>query len=200
MIPFEDGVTSVGLNLDMDYFPANGKDGSEEFWEIVGQYPLVYDLLKDKEIVRPFIKTGRLQFLNTEMVGDRWAMLPASAYGLDAWFSTGLAVSFMAIHRLAELLHERVFPERRFDRKQIMDYEDALKKEFYHVSKMINGMYKSFKHFDVFKHYCFLCFMGAENYLERGGHHQGDGYGLFTSQRRRRGFYREIRARVRQSY
>jgi len=51
----------------------------------------------------------------------------------------------------------------------IMDYETALKKEFYHVSKMINGMYKSFRHFDVFKNYCFLCFMGSENYLASGG-------------------------------
>lgn len=173
LIPFENGVTSVGLNLDLDRYPMNEKEGEAEFWEIVGKYPLIHDLLKGQETVMPFIKTGRLQFINEHMVGDRWAMLPASAYGLDAWFSTGLAVSFMAIHRLADLLHERVFPEKRFERRLIMDYETALKKEFFHVSKMINGMYKSFRHFDVFKNYCFLCFMGSENYLASGGISKG---------------------------
>jgi tetracycline 7-halogenase / FADH2 O2-dependent halogenase len=173
LIPFEDGVTSVGVNLDLDKFPMNDKDGADEFWEIISRYPIIHDLLRDREIVRPFTKTGRLQFLNQQLVGARWAMLPASAYGLDAWFSTGLAVSFMAIHRLAELLHERVFPQSCFDRRVLMDYEEALKKEFHHVSKMVHGMYKSFKHFDVFKHYCFLCFMGSENYLEHGGIYRG---------------------------
>lgn len=172
-IPFEDGVTSVGLNLDMDRFPMNDQEASEEFWEIVSRYPIIHDLLKGREVLRPFVKTGRLQFLNEQMVGDRWAMLPASAYGLDAWFSTGLAVSFMAIHRLADILHHKVFPQRHFERKVLLDYEEALKKEFNHVSKMINGIYKSFKHFDVFKHYCFLCFMGSENYLEHGGIYKG---------------------------
>jgi len=173
LIPFEDGVTSVGLNLDIDRFPMNDKEASTEFWEIISQYPIIHDLLKGREIERPFVKTGRLQFLNEQMVGDRWAMLPASAYGLDAWFSTGLAVSFMAIHRLAEVLHNDVFPQRSFDRKHLVNYEEALKKEFHHVSKMVNGMYKSFSHFDVFKHYCFFCFMGAENYLESGGIYKG---------------------------
>ncbi len=173
LIPFEDGTTSVGINLDIDKFPMNDMDGAQEFWSIVRDYPIVYDLIKDREIVRPFVKTGRLQFINREMVGDRWAMLPASAYGLDAWFSTGLAISFMAIHRLAEILDNRMFPRRQFERSLMIDYEDALKKEYYHVSKMVNGMYKSFKHFDVFKHYCFLCFMGAESYLERGGIYKG---------------------------
>lgn len=172
-IPFDDGVTSVGVNLDMDLFPMNTKDASEEFWEIVSRYPIVHDLLKGREVVRPFVKTGRLQFLNEQMVGDRWAMLPASAYGLDAWFSTGLAVSFIAIHRLAEILHNDVFPKRRFERSVLINYEEALKKEFNHVSKMVHGIYKSFKHFDVFKHYGFLCFMGSEHYLEHGGIYRG---------------------------
>ncbi len=172
-IPFENGVTSVGLNLDIDCYPLNDQPAEEEFWNIIEKFPIIHDLLLNAENVLPFIKTGRLQFINREMVGDRWAMLPASAYGLDAWFSTGLAVSFMAIHRLAELLDKKIFPEKRFQRELLVDYERALKQEFQHVSKMIHGIYKSFRHFDVFKYYCFLCFMGSENYLEQAGYEKG---------------------------
>ncbi len=172
-IPFDNGVTSVGVNLDMDKYPMNEKDAAAEFWEIVERYPMVHAMLKGRETTMPFIKTGRLQFLNKELVGDRWAMLPASAYGLDAWFSTGLAATFMSVHRLVELLHGQILPEGRFDKAVLLDYEAAIKKEYFHVAKMVNGMYKSFKHFDLFKNYCFMCFMGTESYLEKGGAGKG---------------------------
>lgn len=168
-IPFDNGVTSVGINLDMDLYPMNDKDAAEEFWEITKRYPMVFDMLDGRETLMPFIKTNRLQFINKELVGDRWAMLPASAYALDAWFSTGLAATFMSVHRLADILHNRVFLMKKFDKKLLLDYELSIRKEYFHVAKMVDGMYKSFKHFDIFKNYCFFCFMGTESYLEKGG-------------------------------
>lgn len=169
LIPFDNGVTSVGINLDIDVFPENSIGAEEEFWSIISKFPIIERLLSKATTKMPMIKTGRLQFLSNQMVGDRWAMLPASAYGLDAWFSTGLAVSFMAIHRLVEVLDKKILPNKDFKREHLIDYEACLKKEYYHVSKMVNGIYKSFKHFDIFKSYCLLCFMGSENYLEKGG-------------------------------
>lgn len=169
IIPFDNGITSVGLNLDIDVFPENDREASSEFYEIISRYPIIKEILSGAEPVMPWVKTGRLQFLNNELVGDRWAMLPASAYGLDAWFSTGLAVSFIAIHRLVDSLHNKILPERNFARQSLLEYEQLIKKEYYHASKMVNGIYKSFKHFDVFRNYCFICFMGAENFLEQGG-------------------------------
>lgn len=169
VIPFENGKVSIGLNLDLDVFPLNDLSAEEEFWMVVKQYPVINNLLSGHQNIMPFVKTGRMQFVNKEMVGDRWAMLPASAYGLDAWFSTGLASSFIAIHRLAEILNTRVFPRKNFKRSCLLDYEVAMKKEYVHVAKMIHGMYKSFKHFDIFKHYCALCFMGAESFISKGG-------------------------------
>jgi FADH2 O2-dependent halogenase len=172
-IPFDNGVTSVGVNLDVDLYPMNDKPAEEEFWEIIDQYPMVADMLRGRETTMPFIKTGRLQFLNQEIAGDRWAMLPASAYALDAWFSTGLAATFMSVHRLVEVLHSRILPESRFDRKLLLDYEAAIKKEYFHVAKMVDGMYKTFRHFNIFKTYCLFCFMGTESYMEKGGSSKG---------------------------
>ncbi|MBL4879715.1 MAG: tryptophan 7-halogenase [Oleispira sp.] len=173
LIPFENGITSVGLNLDNDHYPMNDQGAKEEFWTIIDQFPIIKGLLSGKENVRPYIKTGRIQYFNKKMVGDRWAMLPASAYGLDGWFSTGLASSFIAIHRLVDILDNRVFPNKKFNRNELLDYELAMKIEYHHVSKMVHGIYKSFKNYDVFKNYCSLCFMGAESYLANGGAKKG---------------------------
>jgi len=168
-IPFGNGVTSVGINLDIDKYPINELDAEEEFWLIIKRYPIIKNMLAGKNNVNiPFIKTGRIQFCNKQMVGDRWAQLPASAFGLDGWFSTGLAITLVAIDRLVSKL-DSMLKKDNFTRSQLVPYEVSLTKEWWNISRMVNGMYKSFKHFDVFKSYCFLCFMGAESYVQDKG-------------------------------
>lgn len=168
-IPFDNGVTSVGINLDMDVFPMNDLSGEEEFWQFTRRYPIVSAMLENRKTLMPYIKTGRLQFRTRQAAGDRWALLPASAMGIDAWFSTGLGMNLISIHRLIEILHRRVFPQNAFRREHFMHYEKCLYKEWWHITRMVDGIYKSFKHYEVFKSYCFFCFMGAESYVQSGG-------------------------------
>ena len=169
-IPFDNGITSVGLSLDMDRFPMNEKDGETEFWEITRKLPRVEAMLADIEPVMPYIKTQRLQFYNRRISGDRWVQLPAAAMGLDAWQSSGLAVSLMAVHRIAEILHHKVFPCRDFHRDHMMIYENALRKEYRALSDMVHGMYKSFRHFDVFALFSMIPFIGTFGFLNNDEH------------------------------
>lgn len=168
-IPFDNGVTSVGINLDMDKFPVNDMSGEEEFWHFTNQFPVVKAMLENRKTLMPYIKTGRIQFRTKQAAGDRWALLPAAAIGMDAWFSTGLGLNLVSIHRLVEALHNKILPHSDFKREHLKHYEDSLFTEWYYITRMINGIYKSFKHFDVFKSYCFMCFMGAESYVHSGG-------------------------------
>ncbi len=169
IIPFENGVTSVGLNLDIDIFGENDLPAETEFWDIVSRYPIIYKMLDGKKVKFPFIKTGRIQHCVRDAVGDRWAMLPGAAVGGDAWFSTGLAFTLICAHRLVDILHTKILPEQNFEKSLLQNYEVALFKEWKTTCVMVNGIYKSFKHFEVFKHYCFFCFMGAETFAYRGG-------------------------------
>ncbi|MBX2809291.1 MAG: tryptophan 7-halogenase [Cellvibrionaceae bacterium] len=169
VIPFGNGVTSVGLNLDIDVFGINDKSAEDEFWEITRRYPIVEKMLKGKKTLFPFIKTDRIQFRTRNSAGDRWAMLPASATGGDAWFSTGLAFTLICAHRIVDLLDKDVFPKNNFSASVFKHYESNMYKEWRLVTKMIDGIYKSFKHFEVFKYYCFFCFMGAETFVKRKG-------------------------------
>jgi FADH2 O2-dependent halogenase len=168
-IPFDNGVTSVGINLDLDKYPMNDMSGEEEFWRFTDQFPIVRAMLKDRKTLLPYIKTGRLQFRTRFAAGDRWALLPAAAIGMDAWFSTGLGLNLVSIHRLIDALHTRMFPRDDFRRTHLEHYETSLFKEWWYITRMIDGIYKSFKHYEIFKSYCFFCFMGAESYVHSGG-------------------------------
>jgi len=168
-IPFDNGVTSVGVNLDMDRYPMNDMPAEEEFWHFTRQYPIVNRMLEGRKSILPYAKTGRLQFSTSQAAGDRWALLPASAVGIDAWFSTGMGMNLISIHRLVDVLHTRMLPRNDFRKEHLKTYESSLYREWYYISRMVDGMYKSFKHFEIFKSYCFFCFMGAESFVGSGG-------------------------------
>jgi hypothetical protein len=76
-----------------------------------------------------------------------------------------MGMNLVSIHRLVDVLHTRVLPKNDFRREHFKNYESALYREWYYISRMVDGMYKSFKHFEIFKSYCFLCFMGAESFI-----------------------------------
>ena len=168
-IPLGNGVTSIGLSLDIDVYPDTGRDPEEEFWEFTNRYPIVRAMLEGRETTLPYCRTGRMQFRTKEAVGDRWALLPAAAIGMDAWFSTGMGLTMLGADRLVSGLHERVLGPNCFKREALEFYERALFKEWWYITRMMDGIYKSFKHFEVFKYYCFFCFMGAESYVHSGG-------------------------------
>ena len=168
-IPFDNGVTSVGINLDMDKHPMNDLPAEEEFWSFTRRFPIVNAMLEGRKNIMPFAKTGSLQFRTRHAVGDRWALLPAAAIGIDAWFSTGLGMNLIAIHRLIEALHNKAFAKNDFRAEHFRQYEESMFREWYYITRMVDGIYKSFKHYDIFKSYCFMCFMGAESYVIGGG-------------------------------
>ncbi len=169
LIRFDNGIASVGLSLDLDKFPINDKSGEEEFWEIINRYPIMKNMLEGRERLMPYIKTGRTQFRTTHAVGDRWALLSGAAVGGDAWFATGLGHTLICINRLVDILNTKILANKSFDKKYLAQYEKSLYKEWHHFCYLVDGIYKSFKHFDVFRHYAFFCFMGAETFVMRGG-------------------------------
>jgi len=168
-IPFDNGVTSVGLSLDVDLHPFNDMSGEKEFWAITDRLPVVRDLLSDAESQMPFIKTGRLQFSTERMAGARWALMPAAAFGIDAWQSTGMTLSFMALDRLVWTLDNLVFRFNKFSPDSFEAYQSQLSAEFYHLSRFIHGIYKSFKHKELFGMFCLLPFLGIERFVIDGG-------------------------------
>lgn len=95
------GVTSVGVTLDMDVFPPNDLPAAEEFARHVARFPTIARHFSDARPIRPFVKTGRLQYSSVGSAGQRCFLLPHSAGFVDPLYSQGLVSTFEAIYALA---------------------------------------------------------------------------------------------------
>ena len=168
-IPFDNGVTSVGLSLDNELYPINELSAEDEFKLFTERLPVVHELLAGAKNIAPYVKTGRLQFFSHKFVGARWALMPAAVMGMDAWQSTGLTLSFMALDRLIWTLDNLCFPLDEFEESNFDAYTQQLSSEFYHLSRFIHGIYKSFKHKELLGMFCLLPFMGVERFVIDGG-------------------------------
>lgn len=165
IIPFDNGITSVGVNLDLDEFPENDKGGRQEFYEIVDRLPVVKELLGGATATMPFIKTARLQFASEAVAGKRWALLSSAAYGVDAWQSSGLAMTLMSIDRLVEVLVPALKHGTLSDSTFTL-YQDKMRREFQTLSAMVAAIYKSFRHPEIFQLYCLVPFIGTLNFIK----------------------------------
>lgn len=168
-IPFDNGVTSIGVCLDMERFPENDLSGEAEFRAITDRLPVVKAILEDTETTMPYVKSGRMQYLSRQLAGDRWALLPFAGAFLDPWQSTGLTISLMGVERLVWALDNVVFKLNAFERSSFQNYEHSLGKEYYHLSRFIHGIYKSFKDYRLFRLFCLMPALSVEAFAIDGG-------------------------------
>ena len=168
-IPFDNGVTSIGVCLDTEVFPENDMDAEAEFWAITNRLPVVSAILKEAKATMPFIKSGRMQYLSSQLAGDRWALLPFAASFLDPWQSTGLTVSMMGVERLVWALDNVVFKLNAFERNSLQNYENSLNREYHHLARFIHGIYKSTKNYKLFRLFCLMPALSVGSFVKDGG-------------------------------
>jgi FADH2 O2-dependent halogenase len=96
---------SVGLMLDPRVYPSRTDlTPEEEFCTFVGQFPDVARQFEHAQAVRPWVRTGRIQYGSKRVVGDRFALLGHAVGFIDPLFSKGLYISMMGVCQLAHLL------------------------------------------------------------------------------------------------
>lgn len=152
VIRFDSGVVSVGVTLDRSVHPEDNRPGEDEFWDIVSRYPTVQAHLGAATPIRPFVKTGRLQYTSHGCVADHVALAPHAATFLDPLLSTGMNLSqaFLSrfVPRLTDGLAARDLSVGRF-----RDVATAFELEVDAADMIIDGMFRSFADFDLFKQY-----------------------------------------------
>ena len=125
VIPFNNGdhqsyndVVSVGLTLDLDAFPPSDLTPEDEFAQLVARFPSLERQLRNAKPVRPWVRTGRLQWSSKRMTQHRYCMLASTAGFVGPLFSRGLAHSAEAVnalsYRLLAAIREDDFSEARF--------------------------------------------------------------------------------------
>ena len=152
---------SVGLLLDPRLHPVrNDLTPEEEFRAFIAQYPAIAAQLWHARPVRPWTRTGRIQYSSTQVVGDRWALLGHAAGFIDPLFSKGLYVTSMTVARLANLL---------LDAQSTGDYSAAAFQPLEEMTRnyirandrLIASAYKSFRNYPLWSAYSVLWLLGA---------------------------------------
>jgi FADH2 O2-dependent halogenase len=155
VIPFDNHsastseLCSVGINLDLDAYPRpDGMSPKEEFWHHVRRFPTVARQFEQARAVRPYVATNRTQFSSRSVIGDRWCLLPHASDFIDPMFSSGLAVTVMALnslgHRLIGAVRDRDFSTDRFEY-----LETWTKRMFRFYDDMVSSSYISFDDFQL---------------------------------------------------
>jgi FADH2 O2-dependent halogenase len=160
VLPFNNGITSVGVAYDGDRRPMNATDPPEMIWaDLLQRYPSLARHFAAACPAQPFVRTGRLQRCAECVVGPDWAMLSHAAYFLDPFFSGGIAHSLLSIERLADIL------ENHWDRpslpEQLQRYQAALLREVDFLDLLIHGCYQTFGRFPLFAAYSMYYFAAA---------------------------------------
>jgi FADH2 O2-dependent halogenase len=166
VLPFENGITSVGFSLDRRHFPVRTDLSPLAEWDLMlQQFPSIQEHLANAENCLPggkMIRSGRMQRWATQVVGRNWAMLPATAGFLDPLHSTGNAHTLSGIERLAGLFaeHHLNLKSEGFQ-KGLAEYETCLHQEVQLVDTIVHGCFEAMVHFPLFAAYSMLYFTAA---------------------------------------
>lgn len=154
VIPFDNHVSStsrlcsVGISLDIDRYPPGDGTPEDEFWAHVRRFPDFHRQLANARAVRPYTASQRNQFASSQLTGDRWCLLPHASDFIDPLFSSGLAVTVMALnslgHRLIDAVRDNDFSRDRFEY-----VETWVKRSFAYYDDLVDCSYVAFGDFDL---------------------------------------------------
>jgi FADH2 O2-dependent halogenase len=155
---FDDGLTSVGLLIDLAAAggcQVSSAENPDALWRgVVERYPTLRAAFAGARPLPPGLRaTARLQRRRRRATGARWAMLPQTFAFFDPLFSTGIAWSLLGVERLAELLMEPVVATTALDR-----YAALLMAEADQQQALLEAAYTARRDFGVFRELSFLYF------------------------------------------
>ena len=149
VIPFDNhpdatnSLCSVGLTLNRDIHPESGLAPEEEFAQFVQRFPSIAQQFEEAQAVRPWIASNRVQWSSTQMVGDRWTLLPSSAGFVDPLFAGGLSITCAGVMKLADLLLAANRTDD-FCRETLLPYEASIQFSLEHHDQLVSSAYFAF--------------------------------------------------------
>ena len=157
VIPFDNGVVSVGVVLDPSVYPINAALApEEEFREIVNRFPTISKQLEGMRAVRPVVRTGRVQFSSTSLVSPGVVLGPNTGGFVDALYSTGFSIIQAFVTRFVPVA-ARLLKDPSYETKRVpiefRDLDRAYLSELKMIDSVVHGSIESFRSYDVFKQY-----------------------------------------------
>ncbi len=152
---------SVGLMVDPRVHPEQSQlSPEEEFNAFIARFPAIQTQFVNAKSVRPWVRTGRIQYSSKQVVGDRWALLGQAAGFVDPLFSKGLYTSLTCVSVLADLLlHAQ--QDGDYSRQRFQPLEDKTIAFIDTNDRLVASAYKAFNDHSLWHSYSVLWLLGA---------------------------------------
>lgn len=150
VIPFNNGISSVGIIENLDRIKLEKENAQEHFYAQLEHRPFLKQALEEATPICSFVKTANMQYCAKKIVGPRWMTLPLASGFLDPLFSTGMALSTQSVWRVIKRSETLKY------RHVALDYlykEEAswFKKEHHMLAKFIAAHYQTMGNLNQFK-------------------------------------------------
>ncbi len=154
VIPFDNGITSVGLQLDPRIWPLDESvPPEEELKRIFAKFPTVQAHLGNMKPTRKLVRTGRVQFTSKTILGDGFVLTPHAAGFIDPLFSTGITLTQSFVSRFVPLVEQALGKPGKVNTEDFRPIERAFFREVETIDDIVSGNMKSWGHYDTFKQY-----------------------------------------------
>jgi len=90
IIPFKNGVTSVGMVCTSAYIKARSGTTDEFLWHTIRQCSPMAERMREAQMVMPAVGTGNYSYWSDRMIGDRFILLGDAFAFVDPVFSSGV--------------------------------------------------------------------------------------------------------------
>jgi flavin-dependent dehydrogenase len=108
LIPFSNGLSSVGIVASIERHRARTGTLDEQFWQAVRAEPRLRELLSDAETVRPVGELIGYAATVTRLHGPHYALLGNAAEFLDPVFSSGVTIALKSASLAARVLDRQL--------------------------------------------------------------------------------------------
>ena len=153
VIPFTNGVTSVGFVLDRDVHPLDpNKTAEGEIAEFLDRYPSIKAHLGPMKPIRPYVRADRIQFTSKTILGKGFILTPHASGFIDPLFSSGILLTLRFVARIAHFA-KKAKERNDWDTEQFRPIERAFQQEVQQVDRIVSGFIKSFRHPALFRQY-----------------------------------------------
>jgi FADH2 O2-dependent halogenase len=141
-------LTSIGLMLDRRRHPDPQGTPEQEFRRIVSGYPTVARHFAEATAIRPWLRSGRIQYSSAHLLGHRVLQLPHAANFVDPLYSSGMSVLTVAVDLIAEAVLKAA-AENDYATERFQHIEDVVNTGFDHYDMIVSRSFDAFASYDL---------------------------------------------------
>jgi 2-polyprenyl-6-methoxyphenol hydroxylase-like FAD-dependent oxidoreductase len=130
---------SVGATFDQR-MPPPGNTPREQFWELIGRYPLLRDVISEEKLLEFRTFRNAQHWTDTFASERRYAMVGDAGSIIDAYYSQGIALALVTSWHLANVVQREV-QDKHLDRPYIDRINECTRQDWHMLRNTVREKY-----------------------------------------------------------